>query len=85
MSSKEQRNRLNKQMKSNLESHTKSRLIEEIRKHNVRGYSKLKKPELIKLMMHDSTIEKFRYIKDKKLEEALKAQESKPTSKKKSK
>ena len=85
MSSKEQMNRLNKQMKSNLESHSKSRLIEEIQKNNVRGYSKLKKPELIKLMMNERNIEKFRYIKDKKLEEALKAQESKPTPKPKPK
>ena len=62
--SSEQTKRMNKQMKAALESHPKSRLIKEIQKNNVKGYSKLSKPELIKLMMNERNIEKFRYIKD---------------------
>jgi hypothetical protein len=75
--SSEQTQRMNKQMKAALESHPKSRLIKEIQKNNVKGYSKLSKPELIKLMMNERNIEKFRYIQDAKLEKALKAEEEK--------
>jgi len=75
--SSEQTQRMNQQMKSALESHPKSRLLLEIRKNNVKGYSKLTKPDLIKLMMNEENIEKFRYIKDAKLEKALKREEEK--------
>ena len=83
--SSEQTQRMNKQMKEALESHPKSRLIKEIQKNNVKGYSKLSKPELIKLMMNERNIEKFRYIKDAKLEKAIKREEEKDTPKPKPK
>lgn len=77
MSSIEQTKLKNKKMKEALESHPKSRLIKEIQKNNVKGYSKLKKPELIKLMMNERNIEKFRNILNAKLEKALKAEDEK--------
>ena len=72
-------------MEEALKSHPKSRLIKEIQKNNVKGYSKLSKPELIKLMMNERNIEKFRYIKDAKLEKAIKREEEKDKQKPKPK
>ncbi len=67
-------------MKQILESHTKARLIQEIQKNNVKGYSKLKKDELIKLMMLPRNINKFSYIKkaDPKQKSQPKKEKPKP-------
>jgi len=75
--------RLDKLMREALESHPKARLIKEIQKNNVKGYSKLSKPGLIELMMNDRNKSKFKYIKHARLEKAEAAQVAESDAKKK--
>ena len=77
--------RLHRLMREALESHPKARLIKEIQKNNVKGYSKMSKPELIDLMMNERNKSKFRYIKHAKLEKAEAAQVAESDAKRQSK
>tara|TARA_R110000765_G_scaffold67344_1_gene130143 strand:- start:379 stop:765 length:387 start_codon:yes stop_codon:yes gene_type:complete len=69
-------------MKSILESHSVATLKKEISKSNVKGYSKMKKAEIIELMMEHK--EKFSHIKmaeKKERKKPEKKEEKKPEEK----
>tara|TARA_R100001086_G_scaffold237058_1_gene160908 strand:- start:29 stop:319 length:291 start_codon:yes stop_codon:yes gene_type:complete len=50
--------------RSTLEALTKNQLIEAIRNNNVKGYSGMRKAEVITLMMRAEHRQKFQYLED---------------------
>ena len=66
-----------------LSSYTVKELKQAIRKHNIKGYSTMKKPEIIKLMKSKEHYDKFKYLHDEPLIPSIKITEPPKKIKKK--
>jgi len=69
-------------MKSILESHPVTVLKKEISKTNIKGYSKMKKDEVVKLMLkHESRFKHIKMAEKKPVKRAVKAVKKAPVKK----